>query len=95
MTKFIEASTYDNLCDECRALLAGITTEMEENGADTDNEEAPCDYMYDHRMFCGGHECSRDGEDDLWRGRDVDQENPVNVSAEDWLEIFARNPEAW
>lgn len=40
---------------------------------------------------------AQEGEDDdLWRNnRDVDQENPVNVSTGAWRAIFARNPEAW
>jgi hypothetical protein len=49
---------YPHLCSACRSAIddmAGLYADdlME----DTDNEEAACDAVYDHRMFCGGGEC--------------------------------------
>lgn len=49
---------YPHLCDRCRATIDDVASLVfGEDGPDTDNEEAPCDYVYDHRMFCGGSEC--------------------------------------
>ena len=47
---------YPHLCSACRAAIDDMAMLYEE-GEDTDNEEAACDAVYDHRMFCGGSEC--------------------------------------
>lgn len=48
---------YPHLCSECQAAIDYAAMFFGEDGPDTDNEEAPCDFVYDHRMFCGGHTC--------------------------------------
>lgn len=55
--EFLTGKDYDYLCDGCRAVIDQMASMLTESGEDTDNEEAPCDYVYDNRMFCGGHEC--------------------------------------
>ena len=62
IVKFIDPKSYDHLCEKCQSLLADVTQVMEEMGPDTDNQEAPCDWMYDRRLFCGGHECNGEEE---------------------------------
>jgi len=56
--KFLVGKDYPHLCKKCQQAIddvAGLFAEdfME----DTDNDEAPCDFVYDHGMFCGGHHC--------------------------------------
>ena len=64
MANFLSAEEYTWLCDPCRATLATITTMFEEGTMpDTDDEEAPINYMYDHRMYCGKTTCINGGED--------------------------------
>lgn len=49
---------YPHLCETCRATIDDVASLVfDGDGPDTDNEEAPCDYVYDHGMFCGGHTC--------------------------------------
>jgi hypothetical protein len=60
---------------------------MVEMGEDTDDPEAPCNWVYDHRLFCGGHECRAD-----WCQHGLEREgclvcNPVHCQhgvALDW-----------
>ena len=58
--EFIPAEEYTWLCDKCRQLLSTITIELsgiELPDIDATNQEYPCDYMYDHRLFCGQYTC--------------------------------------
>lgn len=55
--KFLDGSEYTHLCPRCRALITAFAQVMEEGGEDTDNEEAPADYVYDTQSYCGGHTC--------------------------------------
>jgi len=49
---------YPHLCVSCRAAIDDMAGLYEEDlMEDTDNEEAACDAVYDHRMFCGGDHC--------------------------------------
>jgi hypothetical protein len=56
MTTYLDPESYTHLCPECRALLASLTATFGE-GEDSDDDEAPCNYMYDHALFCQGREC--------------------------------------
>lgn len=47
---------YSHLCQECQNTIDSVI-ELVKDGEDTDNPEAACDFVYDNRMFCGGHEC--------------------------------------
>jgi hypothetical protein len=52
---------YPHLCSACRATIDEMAMLYGEDGPDTDNEEAACDAVYDHRMFCGGGQCDNKG----------------------------------
>jgi hypothetical protein len=58
--KFERPESYIWLCEACRGMLAKVT-ELFESGEmpDTDDNEAPCMYMGDHQLFCGGGHCNR------------------------------------
>lgn len=61
-SRFLDPKSYTHLCEACRSVLVTITHAFEEDLlGDTDDEEAPCNYMYDHRMFCGGFTCNQEG----------------------------------
>ncbi len=57
--KFLTGSDYPDLCRKCRMTIDQVV-DIVSMGADTDDEEAPCNFVYDHGMFCGGHECTTD-----------------------------------
>jgi len=57
--KFLTGSDYPDLCLKCRMTIDQVV-DIVSMGADTDDEEAPCNFVYDHGMFCGGHECTTD-----------------------------------
>lgn len=49
---------YPHLCSACRSAIDDMADLYADDlMEDTDNEEAACDAVYDHRMFCGGGEC--------------------------------------
>lgn len=58
---------YPHLCKKCRdeidaaALVLGLS---KDDGPDTpdDDDEAACDYVYDHGLFCGGKTCENKPE---------------------------------
>jgi hypothetical protein len=62
MNKFIPAIEYTWLCEDCRNELVQLTNHFEQTW-DTltdlamSNEEFPCDFMYDNRLFCGQYTC--------------------------------------
>jgi hypothetical protein len=49
---------YPHLCDTCRAAIDQAALLLGEDGPDVadENIEAPIDFVYDHAMYCGGHE---------------------------------------
>lgn len=48
---------YLELCDKCRAAIDECALSFED-GIDTDDDiEAPCNLVYDLRMFCGSTHC--------------------------------------
>jgi hypothetical protein len=56
--KFLTGKDYPHLCAVCRAAIDGMTMLYREGLVeDTDDEEAPCRFVYDHALFCGGREC--------------------------------------
>ena len=57
---FLTGSDYPDLCKKCRSTIDQVAGILIPEGPDTDDEEAPCNYVYDHGMFCGGHECITD-----------------------------------
>jgi len=57
--KFENPSSY-NLCDSCTQTLQSITGMFDSGDMpDTDDSEAPINFMYDHGIYCGGHECTQ------------------------------------
>ena len=65
-TDFLTGEDYPHLCEKCRQTISSIA-EMFIEGLmpDTDDNEAPIMYVYDHRMYCGGSSCRvEDGDED-------------------------------
>jgi hypothetical protein len=61
MTTFENPADYTWICDGCRATLAIITQQYEEDMfGDTDDPEAPIMRMYDNALYCGGRACTSD-----------------------------------
>lgn len=58
MIEYLDPDSYTHLCPACRQTLTAVT-EMYRLGdmPDSDDEEAPCDFMYDQSLFCGGQRC--------------------------------------
>ena len=57
--EFLTGKDYPYLCDTCRAAIDSVADAYIDGlMEDTDDEEAPCMYVYDHGMYCGGHECA-------------------------------------
>lgn len=56
MIDTLTGKDYPHLCTECRAAIDSVVDLVRE-GPDTDDDEAACMFVYDHRMYCGGHEC--------------------------------------
>lgn len=51
-------SDYPDLCDQCQATVKAIAQLFREGVMpDTDDEEAPIMYVYDHGAMCGRFEC--------------------------------------
>ena len=63
--KFLTGADYPHLCAKCRAAIDAMAL-LYRDGLmeDTDDEEAPCLYVYDHALFCGGRECRNPPRDD-------------------------------
>lgn len=56
--EYLTGKDYPHLCERCRAAIDDIAAMFNEGEmADDDDEEAPCMYVYDHRMYCGGGQC--------------------------------------
>ena len=58
-THFYMGKDYPHLCDGCKATIDQCV-ELVQTGADTDDNEAPLMFAYDHKLMCGGHECECD-----------------------------------
>ena len=54
--KYLSGKDYPHLCSYCQARI-DEAVEFCIMGPDSDDEEGPCMFVYDHRMFCGGDEC--------------------------------------
>ena len=57
-TKYLTGKDYPHLCPSCRAvidMIVGTCSELPDEYAS--DEEGPCDFAYDQRLFCGGNEC--------------------------------------
>jgi hypothetical protein len=66
--RFLNGNDYPELCDKCKSeidLAVQICEINRRYGPDEEfDSEAPCMYVYDHRLFCGAHECvNRVGEE--------------------------------
>ena len=57
--KFYAGNDYPHLCNGCKAMVDQCV-DMVQMGADTDDEEAPIMFAYDHKLMCGGYECECD-----------------------------------
>jgi hypothetical protein len=65
--EFLTGKDYPWLCEECRGQVDRVAALFAEGAMpDTDNPEAPCDYVYDNRLFCGdnGAYCRGDEEEE-------------------------------
>lgn len=61
MTQFLDPASYMHLCPKCRSQLTILTQQFAEDMfGDTDDEEAPSMFMYDHRLYCSadGDHCA-------------------------------------
>jgi hypothetical protein len=68
--KFLTGKDYPHLCPKCQAAIDGVAMLYREGlMEDTDDEEAPCMFVYDHAMFCGGRECCNPPQDAPDQGR--------------------------
>ncbi|KKN85788.1 hypothetical protein LCGC14_0275950 [marine sediment metagenome] len=54
--EFLLGRDYPHLCDTCRAAIDTAALLLGEEGPDTDNIEAPIDFVYDHSLYCGGRQ---------------------------------------
>ena len=59
MMKFYTGKDYPHLCDGCKATIDQCVDLVQE-GEDTDDNEAPLMFAYDHKLMCGGHQCECD-----------------------------------
>jgi hypothetical protein len=58
--KYYSGKDYPYLCVDCQRAIDEIATLYNEGEMpDTDDPEAPCMYVYDHRMYCDGHKCKK------------------------------------
>lgn len=58
MPKFLTGKDYPHLCKMCQQVIDDTATAFLEGFMeDTDDEEAPCNHVYDNALFCGGHVC--------------------------------------
>jgi hypothetical protein len=54
--EFLTGKDYPHLCEICQSQIDSIASIMEDL-EDTDDEEFPCNFVYDNNLFCGGQEC--------------------------------------
>ena len=55
---FLTGKDYPRLCKACQHIIDDIAQLYQDNlMEDTDDNEAPITYAYDHSLFCGGHVC--------------------------------------
>lgn len=55
--KYLTGKDYPDLCDRCQAAVNGAAL-IVAIGADTDDEEAPLNFVYDNGLYCGGYSCT-------------------------------------
>ena len=56
---FLTGKDYPWLCEQCKAMVDQCV-DLVRMGTDTDDDEAPIMFAYDHKLMCGGHECECD-----------------------------------
>ena len=54
--KYLTGKDYPWLCKSCRAVVDTAVLLVTE-GPDTDDDEAPINFVYDHGLYCGKYEC--------------------------------------
>ena len=57
--QFYTGKDYPHLCNGCKAMVDQCV-DLVQMGADTDDNEAPIMFAYDHALMCGGRECECD-----------------------------------
>ena len=60
MNKFCAASEYTHLCPACISELKGLTHLFSEElltDIQASDDEYPCNFMYDNKLFCGEYTC--------------------------------------
>mgnify|MGYP001560330324 CR=1 FL=1 len=64
--KFLTGKDYPWLCESCQAQVDLAATVLEE-GEDTNDEEAPCNWAYDNALFCSqtGKDCLKSRQEEL------------------------------
>ncbi len=55
--RFLTGKDYPELCEACRHMV-DMVVDLVIEGPDTDDEEAPINFVYDHHLFCGGDHCA-------------------------------------
>lgn len=54
--KYLTGKNYHWLCERCRATVDSVVSLVIE-GPDTDDDEAPINFVYDNGLYCGGYTC--------------------------------------
>ena len=73
-SRFLVGKDYPNLCPQCQAAIddaanldaANLLQSGDTEDVDGENIEAPIDYVYDHKWFCGGFECANKQDSPLF-----------------------------
>jgi hypothetical protein len=53
---FLTGKDYPWICEQCKTMVDQCV-DLVRMGTDTDDDEAPIMFAYDHKLMCGGHEC--------------------------------------
>ena len=62
--EFLTGKDYPWVCEKCCAAIDAAALLFNGDQPDTDDEEAPAMYVYDHKMYCGGHSCKQTQNDE-------------------------------
>ena len=67
--KYLTGKDYPWVCTNCRSMIDAAVLLITE-GPDTDDEEAPANFVYDHGLYCGKYNCEAKMEFTLHEKRD-------------------------
>ncbi len=60
--KFLTGKDYPWVCLVCQAAIDSAAMLFTGDQEDTDDEEAPAMFVYDHHWYCGGDHCKQSDE---------------------------------